>query len=305
MHGQALLEHGVLFKCAHFTVLVARYGILAHAVRPGRGLRVCVLAHLHSCMVGRARTHTMQTHPHKRAHHARTQPLAPDQVERELVAAVRAGLDAQAAAGGVAPAERELLEPFVDAAEAFGRTENITGKTRVRLDEVNYANPLDGKRAAWRKPVGRTEMELIASKGGGGQALREKWLGLARERVDRDDLSLVSEAVDLDHQLLGLLLDPILLVAMCEDLLDEADATWTQRCLELVRLLQATLPPPEELAETPGPSRRSGRGRGEDGDHAAGLRAAAWALDQAEKCNFRGASWAAKSRAKAKAAFSG
>ena len=48
---QALLEHGVLFKCAHFTVLVARYGILAHAVRPGRGLRVCVLAHLHSCMV--------------------------------------------------------------------------------------------------------------------------------------------------------------------------------------------------------------------------------------------------------------
>ena len=75
MHGQALLEHGVLFKCAHFTVLVARYGILAHAVRPGRGLRVCVLAHLHSCMVGRARTHTMQTHPHKRAHHARTQPL--------------------------------------------------------------------------------------------------------------------------------------------------------------------------------------------------------------------------------------
>lgn len=239
-------------------------------------------------------------------HRARTPPLAPpDQVERELVAAVRAGLDAQAAAGGVARAERELLEPFVDAAEAFGRTENITGKTRVRLDEVNYANPLDGKRAAWRKPVGRTEMELIASKGGGGQALRDKWLGLARERVDRDDLSLVSEAVDLDHQLLGLLLDPILLVAMCEDLLDEADATWTQRCLELVRLLRAALPPPEELAETPGPSRRSGRGRGEDGDHAAGLRAAAWALDQAEKCNFRGASWAAKSRAKAKAAFSG
>ena len=239
-------------------------------------------------------------------HRARTPPLAPpDQVERELVAAVRAGLDAQAAAGGVARAERELLEPFVDAAEAFGRTENITGKTRVRLDEVNYANPLDGKRAAWRKPVGRTEMELIASKGGGGQALREKWLGLARERVDRDDLSLVSEAVDLDHQLLGLLLDPILLVAMCEDLLDEADATWTQRCLELVRLLRAALPPPEELAETPGPSRRSGRGRGEDGDHAAGLRAAAWALEQAVKCNFRGASWAAKSRAKAKAVFSG
>jgi hypothetical protein len=47
------------------------------------------------------------------------------------------------------------------------------------------------------------------------------------------------------------------------------------------------------------------RRRGEDGDHAAGLRAAAWALEQVVKCNFRGASWAAKSRAKAKAVFSG
>ena len=221
------------------------------------------------------------------------------------MAAVRAGLDAQAVAGDVAPAERELLEPFVQAAEAFGRTENITGKSRVRLDEVNYANPLGGKWAAWRKPVGRTEMELVASKGGGGQALRDKWLSLARERVDRDDLSLVSEAVDLDRQLLGLLLDPILLVGMCEDLLDGAASTWTRRCLELVRLLHAALPPPEELAKTPGPSRRSGGGRGKEGDHAAGLRAAAWALEQAVKCNFKGASWAAKSNARSKAVFSG
>ena len=253
---QTLLAYVTQIQCGHFTILVARYGLLAHAVRCGAGLRVCILVHLHADMVP-----TVQ------------------------VEAVRTALDAAAASEMVTPGERELLEPFLHATSTIGRMENKGKKQAVELDQLNHAQ-VQGWRKEWLKPMVRAELEDLISKGHVGAAVRDKWVASAKENLIRWDLTQVGNAVPFETQLLGTLCDPVILAKMCADC-GTADTPWQDRIRECAKRLRAEFPTDADLMRTGGLKRRSGKGDVE-ADDMAGPRAAVRALHLAASRKFIG-----------------
>jgi len=270
---QTLLSYVTQIRCGHFTVLVARYGVLAHAVRSGVGLRICILVHLHAAMV-----------------------------PTEQVEAVRTALDAAAAASIVTLGERALLEPFVESAATIGRIENKGKRQAVQLDEINYAQ-VTGRRKAWLKPRLRAILEDMISNGHDGETVREQWLASARKNLVLFDDTAVGNAVPFETQLLGTLCDPIILPKMCADC-GQDSTPWPERIAECVQRLESKLPSDAELARIGGSGggavRRSGKGDADSSqetkfqavydnrDEMAGVRSAKRALRLAAARGFVG-----------------
>ena len=213
---QTLMAYVTQVQCGHFTILVARYGLLAHAVRCGTGLRLCILVHLHADMV----------------------PMV--QVE-----AVRTALNAAAASETVTLGERELLEPFLNATSTIGRTESKGKKQAAALDELNYAQ-VQGWRKQWHKPMVRAELEDLISKGHVGAAVRDKWVASANENLIRWDTTVVGNSVPFETQLLGTLCDPVILAKMCADC-GTAVTPWRERIRECAERLRAKFPTDADL----------------------------------------------------------
>ena len=253
---QTLMGYVHQIRCGHFTVLVARFGLLAHLVRAGKGLRLCVLVHLHQAMV-----------------------------PNESVAAVRQHLNRAAANGDVTVGQRELADGFVQTTEAANPGLS-DGKKPVAHEALNYATVKAVWQQNWLKPLARGLVEDAMNKGSKGRAVREVWLSVARERHEGRDCTWLGQNLDFERQLLGVLCDPCVLVAMCDDC---DGPSWRERLYDCTRRLRAALPSDYELCGV-WASKRAGAKRGHEDENSklCGLRAAVRAIEEAERREFRG-----------------
>ena len=250
-YEQALLPFARLVRCKHGSVLIGRFGLLQHAVRAGflvqgKGIRLLALVHLHTDMV------------------------PPDQLYSE-------GPSPGPSFDGWAPGFVQLAQGCADSIAGLSRADSNPANKKIDFTTINYAGDDKTLDRQWHngvlKPYGRRRLEQLVAWHKPAAEIRGAWVELCG-KDHAEDTGCNERTVVRDMDLLALLVDPVILPAMCRDL----TGAWSSRKEECARRLRQLL---AAAPEEPGPSSSGKRSRPRNGG-------GEWALGTAERRQWRG-----------------